>query len=57
MAEKYYLDQEDEEFFVKLEELFFDFEEVMGCDKLLDCENILDKYGIKENVVIEDILQ
>ena len=46
--DKYYLDQEDEEFFIKLEELFFDFEEVLGCDNLLDCEEILDKYGIYE---------
>lgn len=43
---KFYLEQESEEFFTKLEELFFDYETVLSSENLFECEEILDKYSI-----------
>lgn len=44
--DKYFLCAQSEEFYLQLEELFFDYETVISCDNLLDCEEILDKYAI-----------
>ena len=46
--DKYFLNPESEEFFTQLEELFFDYETVVSSSNLLECEEILDKYAIKE---------
>ena len=45
-GDKYFLNPESEEFFVALEELFFDYENVVGSSDLLECEQTLDKYAI-----------
>ncbi len=45
-GDKYFLTQEDEEFFIELENLYFDYENVITSNDLLDCEQILDKYAI-----------
>lgn len=45
-GDKYYLSSDSEEFFVKLEELFFDYETVIASNSLEECEQILEKYAI-----------
>lgn len=45
-GDKYFLNPESEEFFASLEELFFDYENVLGSDDLSQCAQILDKYAI-----------
>ncbi|MBE7706274.1 MAG: hypothetical protein E7Z91_03405 [Cyanobacteria bacterium SIG30] len=44
---KIFFDTDSETFYEKLEELFFDFEEIMASDNLLDVEEQLDKYKIQ----------
>ena len=44
--DKYYLEAESEEFFIKLEELFLDYETILACNDLFENEQILDKYAI-----------
>ena len=45
-GDKYFLNPENEEFFSALEELFFDYENVISADDLIQCEKTLDKYAI-----------
>ncbi len=45
-GDKYFLLPDGEEFFVKLEELFFDYETVIASNSLDECEQILEKYAI-----------
>lgn len=45
-GDKYFLNPESEEFFSALEELFFDYENVISADDLIQCEQTLDKYAI-----------
>ena len=45
-GDKYFLNPESEEFFSALEELFFDYENVISADDLIQCEKTLDKYAI-----------
>ena len=45
-GDKYFLNPESEEFFIALEELFFDYESVISADDLIQCEQTLDKYAI-----------
>ena len=45
-GDKYFLNPESEEFFIQLEELFFDYENVVNANNLSDCEQTLDKYAI-----------
>lgn len=45
-GDKYFLNPESEEFFIALEELFFDYENVISADDLIQCEKTLDKYAI-----------
>lgn len=44
--DKYFLFPESEEFFIQLEELFFDYETVISSVDLFECNEILDKYAI-----------
>ena len=45
-GDKYFLLPDGEEFFIKLEELFFDYETVPATQSLEECEEILEKYAI-----------
>ena len=45
-GDKYFLLPDGEEFFIKLEELFFDYETVTASQSLEECEEILEKYAI-----------
>ncbi len=45
-GDKYFLNSECDEFFIALEELFFDYESVTSASDLFECEEILNKYAI-----------
>lgn len=47
-SENYYFDDTDEDFFIKLEDLFIDYETILSSDNLCDYEEILDKYKISK---------